>query len=168
MMSADPARNRREPPHGSRQCLTRLPPALFRAGLGPLFGRRVLLLHEGARGDEPGRRVVLDVIEHDPDEGHWTVASPSGPEATWYRDIRATPKTTIQAGNHHIAVTAHFPEPDEGGEIMARHAAAHPRAARRLCALGGFDADGSTHGYRLIGGLIPFVRLVAEPVRRLP
>ncbi|MFG2926362.1 nitroreductase/quinone reductase family protein [Streptomyces sp. NPDC048305] len=167
MMSADPARNRTEPPRGARRRLARIPPALFRAGLGPLFGRR-LLLHHGGGTNEPGRRVVLEVVAYDAEQGHWTLASASGPDAVWYRNLRANPKTTVQAGNHHIAVTAHFPEPGEGRDIMARYGAAHPRAARRLCALGGFAPDGGTHDYRMAGGRIPFVRLVAEPGQRLP
>ncbi|MFH9610664.1 nitroreductase family deazaflavin-dependent oxidoreductase [Streptomyces sp. NPDC017448] len=151
-------------PRGWRRRLARLPPAFYRVGLGPVFGRRLLLLHHVGRVSGLDRRVALEVVEHDREEGSWILASGFGPEAAWYRDLRAAPKTTIQVGNRHYAVTAHFPSAEEGGEIMARYAPAHPRTARRLCAFMGFDvADGGADSYRRAGRGIPFVRLDAAP-----
>ncbi|MFD5202206.1 nitroreductase family deazaflavin-dependent oxidoreductase [Streptomyces sp. NPDC058375] len=165
MTSQEPAGHGRPPlPRGWRRRLARLPIAFYRVGLGPVFGRRLLLLHHTGRNSGLDRRVALEVVAYDPVQGTWTLASGFGPEAAWYRNLRATPKTTIQVGNRHYAVTAHFPSAEEGGEIMARYAPAHPRTARRLCAFMGFDvADGSADSYRRAGRRIPFVRLDAAP-----
>ncbi|WP_097871990.1 nitroreductase family deazaflavin-dependent oxidoreductase [Streptomyces sp. rh34] len=154
-------------PRGWRRRLARLPIAFYRVGLGPVFGRRLLLLHHTGRNSGLDRRVALEVVAYDRGEGTWFLASGFGPEAAWYRNLLASPKTTIQFGNHHYAVTAHFPSADEGGEIMARYAPAHPRTARRLCAFMGFDVDGSTDSYRRAGRRIPFVRLEAAPGQRV-
>ncbi|MFF8248364.1 nitroreductase family deazaflavin-dependent oxidoreductase [Streptomyces griseus] len=155
-------------PRGRRRRLARLPLSFYRVGLGPVFGRRLLLLRHTGRNSGLDRRVVLEVVAHDREEGTWFLASGSGPGAAWYLDLRASPKTTIQFGNRHYAVTAHFPSADEGGEIMARYAPAHPRTARRLLAFTGLDvADGSTDAYRRAGRAIPFVRLDAAPGQRV-
>ncbi|MFD4173750.1 MULTISPECIES: nitroreductase family deazaflavin-dependent oxidoreductase [Streptomyces] len=168
MTSQQHARRSRPPlPRGWRRRLARLPIAFYRVGLGPVFGRRLLLLHHTGRNSGLDRRVALEVVAHDRAEGTWILASGFGPEAAWYRNLRAAPKTTIQVGNRHYAVTAHFPSADEGGEIMARYAPAHPRTARRLCAFMGFDVDGSTDSYRRAGRRIPFVRLEAAPGQRV-
>ncbi|MFE9696217.1 nitroreductase family deazaflavin-dependent oxidoreductase [Streptomyces sp. NPDC006270] len=151
-------------PRGWRRRLARLPIAFFRVGLGPVFGRRLLLLHHTGRNSGLDRRVALEVVAHDAREGTWTLASGFGPKAAWYRNLRAAPKTTIQVGTRHYAVTAHFPNADEGAEIMARYARTRPRTARRLCSFMGFDvADGSADSYRRAGRRIPFVRLDAAP-----
>ncbi|MER7554578.1 nitroreductase family deazaflavin-dependent oxidoreductase [Streptomyces anulatus] len=168
MTSQQHARRSRPPlPRGWRRRLARLPIAFYRVGLGPVFGRRLLLLHHTGRNSGLDRRVALEVVAHDRAEGIWILASGFGPEAAWYRNLRAEPKTTIQVGNRHYAVTAHFPSADEGGEIMARYAPVHPRTARRLCAFMGFDVDGSADSYRRAGRRIPFVRLEAAPGQRV-
>lgn len=168
MTSQQHARRSRPPlPRGWRRRLARLPIAFYAVGLGPVFGRRLLLLHHTGRNSGLDRRVALEVVAHDRAEGTWFLASGFGPDAAWYRNLRASPKTTIQVGNRHYAVTAHFPSADEGGEIMARYAPAHPRTARRLCAFMGFEIDGSADSYRRAGRRIPFVRLEAAPGQRV-
>ncbi|MFI7382177.1 nitroreductase family deazaflavin-dependent oxidoreductase [Streptomyces sp. NPDC049813] len=167
-MSADRVRHRPELPRGRRRRMARLPVTFFRIGLGPLFGRRLLLLHHTGRVSGLDHHVVLEVVACDAESGHWTVASGFGPEADWYQNLRATPKTTVQIGNRHYAVTARFLNEDESGAAMARYAPARPRTARRLCAFMGFGTDGSTDSYHRIGRQIPFVRLVAEPGQLLP
>ncbi|WP_327424919.1 nitroreductase family deazaflavin-dependent oxidoreductase [Streptomyces sp. NBC_01527] len=146
-------------PAGWRRQAARLPIHLFRMGLGPVFGKRLLLLHHVGRATGLDRRVVLEVVAHDPAGSSWTVASGFGPRSDWYRNLRAEPKTVIQLGNHHHAVTAHFLTRDDGAEIMARHCRQHPRTARRLCAFFDLAADGSEAAFRSAGSAIPVVRL---------
>ncbi|MZD05739.1 nitroreductase family deazaflavin-dependent oxidoreductase [Streptomyces sp. SID5785] len=155
-------------PRGGRRRIARLPIGLFRIGLGPLFGHRLLLLHHTGRVSGRDRKVVLEVVAHDPEHGTWTLASGFGPGAAWYRNLKATPRATIQVGNRRHAVTARFLTEAEGAEIMARYAPLHPRTARRLCAFMGFEVDGSPAAYRRAGRGIPFVRLVADPGGQRP
>ncbi|MYR55903.1 nitroreductase family deazaflavin-dependent oxidoreductase [Streptomyces sp. SID625] len=150
-------------PSGPRRLVAGAPVLLFRAGLGWVFGGRLLLLHHTGRVSGLDRRVVLEVVHHD--ASGWTVASGFGPRAAWYRDLRAQPKTVVQAGNRHHAVTAHFLTPDEGAVVMARYAARSPRLARRLCAFTGFHAADDETLFREAGRAVPFVHLTADPGR---
>ncbi|MFB7086562.1 nitroreductase family deazaflavin-dependent oxidoreductase [Streptomyces sp. NPDC056296] len=172
MARTDPTPHRPRPPAGLRRTAARLPILLFRGGLGPLFGKRLLLLHHTGRISGRDRRVVLEVVSYDsaePGESTWTIASGFGPEADWYRNLRQQPKTVIQFGNRHHAVTAHFLPAEEGAGIMAEYARRHPGTARRLCAFMGLAVDGGEESFRAAGRAIPFVRLVAaDGVRRAP
>ncbi|MGW1044112.1 nitroreductase family deazaflavin-dependent oxidoreductase [Streptomyces sp. NPDC002547] len=150
-------------PAGWRRLAARLPIPLYRCGLGWIFGKRLLLLHHTGRVTGLQRRAVLEVVEHDPVGGSWTVASGFGPTAAWYRNLRADPKTLIEVGSRRHAVTARFIPPDEGAVIMARYARRRPRTARRLCAFMGFVLDGTDAGYREVGRVVPFVLLEAAP-----
>ncbi|MFG2671791.1 nitroreductase family deazaflavin-dependent oxidoreductase [Streptomyces sp. NPDC048445] len=157
--SSDPRRP--APPTGWRRTVARLPVHMFRAGLGPLFrGRLLLLVHTGRTSGQP-RRTVVEVVESATVDGRrsWTVASGYGPGADWYRNLRRTPQATVQIGRRFHAVTAAELPAGEGGELMVRYAPRHPRVARRLCAYLGFTVDGSAEGYRAVGESIPFVRL---------
>ncbi|MFJ1928641.1 MULTISPECIES: nitroreductase family deazaflavin-dependent oxidoreductase [unclassified Streptomyces] len=149
------------PRDGWRRTLARLPVHMFRAGLGPLFrGRLLLLVHTGHTSGQP-RRTAVEVVESATVDGRlsWTVASGSGPGADWYRDLRRTPQATVQIGRRFHAVTAAELPAREGGELMVRCAPRRPRLARRLCAHLGFTVDGSAEGRRDAGESIAFVRL---------
>ncbi|MFE7899449.1 nitroreductase family deazaflavin-dependent oxidoreductase [Streptomyces sp. NPDC057424] len=149
-------------PSGWRRLAARLPIRLFRIGLGPLFGKRLLLLHHVGRVSGLDRMAVLEVVSYAPADASWTVASGFGQKADWYQNLRRQPKTLIQFGNRPHAVTAHFLTPDEGAEIMAEYARRHPRTARRLCAYMGLSVHGGETSYREAGRAIPFVRLDAD------
>ncbi|NLU73835.1 nitroreductase family deazaflavin-dependent oxidoreductase [Streptomyces sp. HNM0575] len=159
--------NRPPLPVGWRRLIARLPIVLFRWRAAWVFGNRLLLLHHKGRVTGLDRRVVLEVVECDPADGNWTIASGFGPTAAWYLNLQAEPRTTIQVGNRHHAVTAHFLPSEAGAEIMARNGRRHPRLARRLCAFMGLPADGTDAGFRTAGRAIPFVRLDADTDARL-
>ncbi|GAA1887340.1 nitroreductase family deazaflavin-dependent oxidoreductase [Actinomadura bangladeshensis] len=149
--------DRPAPPKGLGRTLARLPVHLYRMHLGRLMrGRFLLLDHTGRKSGRP-RQVVLEVIEH-ADDGY-IVCSGFGPKADWYRNVLAHPDVTIQVGRHRMDVTAHRLPPAEGGEIMARYAPRHPKAAARLVRLMGFSVDGTADDYRRVGRELPFLRL---------
>ncbi|QOV34529.1 nitroreductase family deazaflavin-dependent oxidoreductase [Streptomyces ferrugineus] len=166
MTHGDTARRRPQPRTGWRRLAARLPILLFRAGLGPVFGKRFLLLHHTGRVTGLDRMVALEVVFYEPAYRSWTVASCFGPEADWYQNLREEPKTLIQFGNRPYAVTAHFLPPDEGAEVMVGYGHRHPRTARRLCAFMGLPADGGKASFREAGRAIPFVRLEAAVGQR--
>ncbi|UUN25654.1 nitroreductase family deazaflavin-dependent oxidoreductase [Streptomyces sp. FIT100] len=157
---------RPKPPTGWKRSLARLPIHMYRIGLGPLFGKRLMLLIHTGRFSGVTRKVILEVVEHDPRAGSWTVASGFGTRAQWYRNLRRTPQATIQFGRRYHAVTAHFLPAEEGARTMARYAEAHPRTAQRLCAFMGLPSDGTPEGFRRAGEQIPFVRLEPSPAFR--
>jgi deazaflavin-dependent oxidoreductase (nitroreductase family) len=160
--------NRPQPPTGWKRLVARLPIHLYRIGLGPLFGKRLLLLIHTGRTSGTAHEVVIECVEHDPRARTWTVASGFGPQAQWYRNLCHTPQATIQSGRRYHAVTADFPSAEEGGWIMVRYAMAHPHPAQRLCAYMGFTVDGSVEGFRRAGESIPFVRLESGPTPPRP
>lgn len=161
MTDRDTTPRRPRLPSGWRRLVLRLPILLYRAGLGPLFGKRLLLLHHTGRVSDLDHMTVLQVVSYDRAEPSWTVASGFGPRADWYVNVRAQPKTLIRFGNRPHAVTAHFLPPEDGAEIMADHARRHPRSARRLCAFMDLPVDGGEASFREAGHAIPFVRLEA-------
>lgn len=158
--------NRPRPPTGWKRVAARAPVHLYRAGLGSLFGRRMMLLIHTGRTSGQARRVVIEVVTRSTEPQSWTVASGFGPRAQWYRNLRHTPQATIQVGRRYHAVTAHFLTAEEGGEVMARYAPVHPRAAKALCQYMGFRTDGTAESFRAAGEQIPFVRLDATPRSR--
>lgn len=162
MTDRDTAHGRPGLPTGWRRLALRLPILLYRAGLGTLLGKRLLLLHHTGRVSDRDHMTVLEVVSYDPAEASWTVASGFGPRADWYLNLRAQPKTLIRFGNRPHAVTAHFLPSEDGAEIMADYGRRHPRTARRLCAFTGLPVDGGEASFREAGQAIPFVRLEAS------
>ncbi|MEU9588527.1 nitroreductase family deazaflavin-dependent oxidoreductase [Streptomyces sp. NPDC048219] len=162
MTRTDTPPHRPPPPAGWRRFAARLPILLHRVGLGPLFGGRLLLLHHTGRVSGLDRQVVLEVVSHEPQGPAWTIASGFGPQADWYRNLRQQPKTVVQFGNRHHAVTARFLPAEDGAAVMAAYARRHPGTARRLCAFMGFAVDGGEASFREAGRAVPFVRLDAS------
>ncbi|MFC4117958.1 nitroreductase family deazaflavin-dependent oxidoreductase [Nonomuraea zeae] len=150
------------PPAGLRRRLWRLPILLYRIGLGPLLGRRVMLLTHTGRVSGRPRRAVIEVVRHD--EHGYVAASGFGPGADWYRNVMATPQVTLQIGGEVRQAVATPLAAEEGAEIMARYAPRHPAAARRLCKIMGFAVNGSVEDYREVGRHIPFVRFTPHPI----
>lgn len=144
------------PPTGLRRRLWRLPIGLYRVGLGPLMGRRIMLLTHVGRASGRQRHAVIEIIEHD--ERGYVAASGFGSRADWYQNVMKTPDVTIQVGGRTLQVSAIPLRADEGATIMARYAPRHPAAARQLCKIMGFAVDGSVADYREVGRHIPFVR----------
>ncbi|TDC62078.1 nitroreductase family deazaflavin-dependent oxidoreductase [Actinomadura sp. GC306] len=149
------------PPTGLRRWLWRLPIRLYRMGLGPLLGRRLMLLTHTGRVSGKPRQVVIEVVQSE--EDGYVAASGFGPRADWYRNVMTTPEATLQVGGTKRQATAAPIPTEEGAEIMAHYAARHPAAARRLCKLMGFAVDGSAEDYREVGEHIPFVRFTVHP-----
>ncbi len=148
------------PPSGVSRALFRAPIILYRLGLGGLFGKRMLLLNHIGRVSGMQRHVVLEVVEHDPADGSFVVASGWGPTAAWYRNVLQTPMVSIQLGRDTIPVTAVPLTAAEGAEIFARYGARHRAAAKYLLPrLMGFSLDGSEEDFRAAGQRMPFVRL---------
>jgi deazaflavin-dependent oxidoreductase (nitroreductase family) len=145
--------------------LARLPIQLYRVGLGPVLGPRMMLLTHTGRVSGRPRHVVVEVVAHDTASGSWTIASGYGPQAQWYRNLRHSPGATVQTGRRRHHVSAYFLDPEEGAEVMAEYAPRNPRAARLLCRYLGLPCDGTPDGYRAAGRQIPFVRLVEYPAR---
>jgi hypothetical protein len=73
------------PPAGVTRLVFRLPLYLYRWGRGWLFGHRLVVVNHIGRVTGKRRQVVLEVVDHDADDGSYVVASGWGPDA----DFRA-------------------------------------------------------------------------------
>ncbi|KRQ28102.1 nitroreductase [Mycobacteroides sp. H001] len=150
---------RPNPPTGFQRLLWRLPITLFRAHLGFLVSKRLMLVTHVGRSSGQPRQAALEVVELR-DDGSIITASGFGTAADWYKNIRKTPEVTIQVGNRVHGARATTLSTEEGGDIMANYAIKRPRLAKRLSRVMGFEVDGSVDDYRAVGCAIPFVRFV--------
>jgi deazaflavin-dependent oxidoreductase (nitroreductase family) len=112
--------------------VVRAPIALYRARLGFVFGRRLLMLEHRGRRTGARRYVVLEVIDH-PAPGQYVVASGFGFRAQWLRNVQHDPRVKVTIGSHRPRdATATLLDRRQGGEALRRYAEQHPRAWEQL------------------------------------
>ncbi|MEU0506469.1 nitroreductase/quinone reductase family protein [Nocardia sp. NPDC005998] len=74
--------------------LVRAPIRLYRAGLGFLFGTRILMVQHIGRTSGDRRFAVLEVVDR-PAPGEFVIVSRFGTKAQWYRNIQVHPHDRI-------------------------------------------------------------------------
>jgi deazaflavin-dependent oxidoreductase (nitroreductase family) len=108
--------------------LVRAPIWLYRAGLGFVFGSRVLMLEHIGRKSGARRYVVLEVVGH-PAPEIYIVASGFGEYAQWFRNLMAHPRVRVSvAGRRPRPATARRLPAAEADAVLAGYASRHPRA----------------------------------------
>ncbi|GAB4524343.1 MAG: nitroreductase family deazaflavin-dependent oxidoreductase [Anaerolineales bacterium] len=147
----------KNPPRGLQATLWRAPIALYKLGLGWVFGQRFMLLtHTGRKSGLP-RQAVIEVVHHDPDSDTWYAASGFGEKSHWFQNITANPNVTIQIGTRRLpAVAERLPHP-EAEAILHRYAQTHPTALRELSRIVGLDYDGSEASLRHLAEMLPVI-----------
>ncbi|MFI6773178.1 nitroreductase family deazaflavin-dependent oxidoreductase [Nocardia sp. NPDC050412] len=112
--------------------LVRAPIWLYRAGLGFLFGTRMLMLQHIGRTSGERRFVVLEVVDRPaPDE--FVIVSGFGTKAQWYRNIQAHPHVRISIGiRRNLAATATPMTNDESSTALEHYIHHHPGAWDKL------------------------------------
>lgn len=111
--------------------LVRAPIWIYRAGLGAVFGRRLLLLEHTGRSSGRVRRVVLEVVGRT--SSGYIVVSGFGERAQWLRNVEADPRVRVQVLSGSPApARARRLEPEEATAALRRYADRHPRAWARL------------------------------------
>lgn len=118
------------PPRGALRVLLRLPIWCYRAGLGRLFGDRLVLLHHCGRKSGRPRLAVLEVIRRDERAGTYYVVSGWGEESQWVRNVMARPDVVIQTGRRLVSARAVRLPADQGAEEIVAYARCHPVAFR--------------------------------------
>lgn len=105
----------------------RAPIFIYRAGLGFVFGQRMLMLQHVGRKSGARRYVVLEVLER-PSPRSYVVASGFGTDAQWYRNVRAHPRVGISVGSRLSAPAgAVVLSDDEVTATLARYQRDRPR-----------------------------------------
>lgn len=146
------------------RAVLRAPIALYRAGLGGLFGDRLLLLHH--RGRKTGReyRTVLEVVDHDRETGAYYVAVGFGDSTNWYRNLLSQTRTRIDVAGRTLEVEAQPLGEERASALMVDYARRHPMAARAIARFMGFEVDGSQGDYAKLPSLgLQFVALLPVP-----
>lgn len=150
----------RHPPRGFQRLLWRAPIWLYRLHLGPLLGKRFLLLTHMGRKSGLLRQAVIEIDDYDEASRTYIIASGFGRKSDWYQNILKTPEVMIQVGNRKMKAIAEPLSPEASGEAMVKYARKYPKAAKNLARLIGFKMDGSEDGYRTLAREhIPFVAL---------
>lgn len=110
----------------------RAPIWLYRAGLGFLFGARLLMLQHVGRRSGAARFVVLEVVDR-PAPDRYIVVSGFGTKAQWYRNIQANPQVHVSAGTKRAVPATATPLSDtESAAALDRYITRHPRAWKNL------------------------------------
>ncbi|MGW4848602.1 nitroreductase family deazaflavin-dependent oxidoreductase [Nocardia brasiliensis] len=110
----------------------RAPILLYRAGLGFLFGTRLLMLQHVGRRSGAARFVVLEVVDH-PSADRYIVVSGFGAKAQWYRNIHAEPRVRVSTGTKRAVPATATPMTEaESAAALERYSARHPRAWKNL------------------------------------
>lgn len=112
--------------------LVRAPIRLFRAGLGFLFGGKLLLLEHVGRVSGEKRYVVLETVAREGPDAV-IIASGFGRKAQWFRNLLAHPDCRVSIGRRrHIPMRANVLEKDEADAVLAYYSAQHPKAWAEL------------------------------------
>ncbi len=137
------------------------PSWLYRIGLGPLLGKRVLALTHRGRKSGKLHRTILEVALYDRESGESVVASAYGSRADWYRNIAAAPALRVQTGWKDYTPVQRFLTADEAKEAAARFCRDHPWEAklvpRVLPAIGAAIPDDPTLTPAELLGALPMV-----------
>jgi len=137
-----------------------LPVYFFRAGLGFLFGARIILLEHVGRKSGLPRYSCVEVVDRDSNHDTLTIVSGYGEHAQWYQNLRAHPDIDIRIGRGRRAVHAALLSPEEGADVMADYARRYPKIAPKLMKLCGAHMDGTEADYREVAvKRLRFVRL---------
>lgn len=142
-----------------RRAFVRAPIPLFRAGLGFLLTRRMLMLEHVGRTSGQARYVVLEVVGEEP-SGGLVVASGFGRTSQWFRNVVAEPSCHVSIGfTRRRPAVATVLDAAEGEAVLADYRQAHPGSWENLSAII-TEATGESDPE------IPLVRLQLQPVRR--
>ena len=111
--------------------LVRAPIGIFRAGVGWVFGERLLMLEHLGRKSQQPRYVVLEVVDRT--ETGYVLAARFGERTQWLRNLDAHPGAHVSIGARvRIPVEARRLTPAEATETLQRYAARNPRAWAKL------------------------------------
>lgn len=73
----------------------------------------------------------------------WVCTSGTGPNADWYRNLRANGVEAVWIGSKRHQASVRFLEAEEAATVMADYERAHPRTAARLYEVMGVSYDGT-------------------------
>ncbi|MFC1936048.1 nitroreductase/quinone reductase family protein [Chloroflexota bacterium] len=120
--------------------LLKLPPQfLYKIGLGPIYGRFVLLLTTiGRRSGKP--RVTP--LQYEEIDGDIYVASVRGQKADWYRNLLVNPKVEVQVKSRRFQGIAEArTDPKQIAEFLSIRQQRHPTMMKLMFSGAGLPAQ---------------------------
>ena len=151
----------KQKPTGIFKGLLHAPVWLFRARLGFLFGKRIVMLEHTGRRTGLIRQTPLEVVKRTGDA--YVLCSGTGPNADWFRNIKNRPAGALWVGSHRCSVDQRFLSESEAATVFAAYERAHPKAASRLQQLMGVSHDGTHQGRVAMVRQIPMVEMRLRP-----
>ncbi|WP_256840483.1 nitroreductase family deazaflavin-dependent oxidoreductase [Ornithinimicrobium faecis] len=113
----------------------RAPIPMFRAGLGFLFTRRLLMLEHVGRSSGAARFVVLEVVSEESPTS-LVVGSGFGPTAQWFRNLQAQPRCHVSIGTTRCRpALARVLDEGERMRVLTAYRVEHPTAWEKLSAV---------------------------------
>lgn len=110
----------------------RAPIGLYRAGLGFVFGKRLMMLEHVGRSSGAARYVVLEVVTR-PSKNEVVIASAIGRSAQWFQNLVSEPRCHVSIGlRRRVPGVADILEPRDAAAFLAEYQAAHPALWKEL------------------------------------
>lgn len=133
------------------------PQAAYRIGLGPLFGRLILLLT--TTGRRTSRRRVTP-LQYEEVDGVIYVAAGYGKSSDWYRNIAADPCVEVQVGSRRFESLASLvTDPAAVADFLALRLKRHPRMMGAMFRLEGLPTHPDRAALELFAGGVGLVRI---------
>ncbi len=120
----------------------KLPLALYRVGLGWVFGHRFMLLTHIGRRSGKVYRTILAVLEFDP-ETHEIKAMSAWSASDWYLNLQAHPAVQVETGFIHYAPVQRILAPEEIATLFVNYRRKHPIFSRIVCRIPGWRINSS-------------------------
>ena len=149
--------NFRQKPSGLFKHILHSPVWLFRARLGFVFGKRIVMLEHTGRRSGKLRRTPLEVVRRAGDS--YILCSGTGPNADWYRNLKSKAAVALWVGSRRHSAEQRFLDDSEAATVFAAYETDHPKAAVRLMDLMGVGHDGTHEGRMAMVARIPMVEL---------
>lgn len=149
--------NFKQKPRGLFKRILHAPVWLFRARLGLILGKRIVMLEHTGRRSGKLRRTPLEVVHRNGNA--YTLCSGTGPNADWYRNLKANPALGLWVGSRRYTVDQRFLNDSEAATTFAGYESDHPKAAARLTELMGVSHDGTHAGRVAMVAKIPMVEM---------
>lgn len=147
-----------EKPRGLLKLAFRVPVWMYRAHLGWLFGRRLLLLTHQGRTSGRIYATALEVVRYDKAMRESIIVAGYGPRADWYRNIQAHPALEVHTGLRRYVPRQRFLTPEEVEAELASYERRHPWLTRHF--LGWFFGyDGTPEARHELAERLPMVGL---------
>jgi deazaflavin-dependent oxidoreductase (nitroreductase family) len=152
----------KQKPTGAWRWFLHAPTWLYRAHLGFLMGKRMLMIEHRGRRSGALYRTVLEVAGRGEGTDTYIVTSGTGVGADWYRNLRAGGLDGVWIGATRHMADVRYLDSTEAGGVFETYETDHPRAASVLMEKMGVSHDGSDAGRVQMMDQIPMLEFSVQ------